>query len=507
MTTHCNLGDLVDRTGDPEKIALIDLVDPAVPREVSHRELDAGANAVARALAARGFPRASRVAILSANRMEFLTAYFGIMRAGLVAVPVNYRFPHATIRFILDDCDAVMAFADPERRASCPAGLPVVVFQKAGGDGFDAFLDPGPFEAVRPEADEIAMFLYTSGSTGRPKGVPLSHAGQLWVVEVRLSTGIDFQPHRFLVAAPLYHMNALMMSKMAVAAHASMVLLPEFDVCAYIEAIARFRCTYLTSVPTMLAMVVREKALLARTDLTSVAAVTMGSAPVTAKLLQGLREAFPGAAINHRYGTTEAGAAVFGRHPDGAPQPELALGYPLPGVGARLVDGDDEDAEEGVLQLKTPAVMPGYHKLEGKTAECLTLDGWYNTRDLMRRDENGFYYFLGRADDMFVCGGENIYPGEIERLLERHPEIQQACVVPVPDEIKGAKPVAFVVPRSGTEPEEAAVKAYALANAPAYQHPRRVYVMEALPLTGTNKVDRNLLADRAAADALEAAAE
>ena len=115
----------------------------------------------------------------------------------------------------------------------------------------------------------------------------------------------------------------------------------------------------------------------------------------------------------------------------------------------------------------------------------------------MRRDENGFFYFVGRADDMFVCSGENIYPGEVEKMLEGHPDIQQVCVVPVPDEIRGEMPVAFVVTREGTEMTEQMVKDYALAHAPPYQHPRHVAFMAELPLAGTNKVDRHLLGQRA----------
>jgi acyl-coenzyme A synthetase/AMP-(fatty) acid ligase len=117
---------------------------------------------------------------------------------------------------------------------------------------------------------------------------------------------------------------------------------------------------------------------------------------------------------------------------------------------------------------------------------------------VFRRDEAGFYYFVGRADDMFVSGGENVYPGEVEKLLERHPDIHQAVVVPVEDALKYRKPVAFVVPRPGAAPSEAAVKAFALANAAPYLHPRRVWLLDEMPLAGTNKIDRRALADRAA---------
>src|SRR5262249_20147206 len=137
-------------------------------------------------LTARGRRRGGRIGTLSAKRAEFLAAYNGILRAGLVAVPVNFRFPAATIAFILRDAGARFLFCDPPRRQNCPADLPVVCFGGDGAESFDGFLDPGPFDAVTPAPDEAAMFLYTSGSTGTPKGVVLSHRGHIWVVETPL---------------------------------------------------------------------------------------------------------------------------------------------------------------------------------------------------------------------------------------------------------------------------------------------------------------------------------
>lgn len=497
MSALFNLGDLLKQGNDPSKTALIDLSRPKGMREFSHAEIDDASQAVARGLVARGLKRGERVAILSSNRVEFLTAYFGTMRAGLVSVPINYKFPDETVEYILRDADVKLVFADPERISRVPSGLPAITFGGDGADAFDALCDPGKFKSVRPNKDEIAMFLYTSGSTGRPKGVPLTHAGHLWVVEVRTDPPPDTD-HRVLVAAPLYHMNGLAMCKLAVGAHLTIVLMPQFTATEYIEAIGRYSVTWLTSVPTMLAMVVREREALARTDLSSVRIARMGSAPVSQKLHDDLREIFPNALITNGYGTTEAGPACYGVHPDGIPQPGMSIGHPRPDCDARLVNGNDQDADQGTLQCRNPSVMPGYHNLPDKTAEVLSPDGWYDTGDIMRRDENGFHYFVGRADDMFNCGGENIYPAEVEKMLEKHPDIEQACVVPVPDEIKGYKPSAFVVPVEGKTLQEQAVKEFALANGPAYQHPRQIEFLSNLPLTGTNKIDRKALTERAA---------
>ena len=275
------------------------------------------------------------------------------------------------------------------------------------------------------------------------------------------------------------------------------MLLPQFKAVSYIDAIGDHRCTWLTSVPTMMALVVAEAERLAAVDRSSVVRVSMGSAPLTQSLIDRVKAAFPGAAVNNGYGTTETGPVAFGPHAGGLARPDLALGYPLPGVDVRLVGPDGAPADEGVLHLRTPALMQGYHNLPDKTAEVTTADGYYVTGDVMRRDALGCYSFVGRADDMFVCGGENIYPGEVERMLERHPRIHQACVVPVADEIRGAKPVAFVVPVAGASLSAPEVKEWSLEHAPAYQHPRHVEFVEALPLAGTNKVDRRALAERA----------
>jgi acyl-CoA synthetase (AMP-forming)/AMP-acid ligase II len=177
--------------------------------------------------------------------------------------------------------------------------------------------------------------------------------------------------------------------------------------------------------------------------------------------------------------------------------PPLSIGWPVQGVELRLVDAEGRDADEGVLWQRTPSMMAGYLNLPEKTRQVLTPEGWYLSGDIFRRDADGAYYFIGRADDMFVCGGENIYPGEVESLLERHAEIEQACVVPVPDDIKGEKPVAFVVRTAGSTLGEDAVKQHALAHGPAYLHPRQVHFLEVLPLAGPNKVDRKGLRQRA----------
>jgi long-chain acyl-CoA synthetase len=493
MTQWKNLGDLIDRSRDLERTAVIDLTVAENPRIFSHRKIDRLANGVARHLVRRGFPRGSRVAIVSLNRAEYVAAYFGIMRAGYVAVPVNTKLPRATIDTIMDDAGIVLAFVDDLGRGLVRDGIPAIDFDDPGGGGFAALITPGEYTAVEAGPQEIAQMLYTSGSTGRPKGVPLTHAGQLWALSKR-TTGPGAEDERTIVAQPLFHMNGLFATKTVFANNASMVMMPAFEARAYTTALAKYRVTAIAAIPTMLARVIKETNLLATLDFSALARITLGSAPITMALYERIAQTFPRAAIIIGYGTTETGPAIFGPHPKGLPTPPLALGVPLEGSEVRLGDGATPD--EGVLMMRNPAVMPGYNNLPEQTANALR-DGWYYSGDVMRRDADGFYYFVGRVDDMFVCAGENIYPTEVEKLLERHPSVQQAAVVPLPDEERGQVPVAFVVRRPQAQLTADEVRTFALANGPAYHHPRRVEFVTELPWAGTNKIDHKALIERA----------
>jgi long-chain acyl-CoA synthetase len=469
------------------------LIDLLPPRHAwTNGELDGAADAFADALAREGMASEARIAILAENCAEHLIAYMGAMRAGAIAVPVNHRLPADTVRFILEDCAAGLCIVDRARLPFLPPQLRRILIRGEGEDGFGAFLGRGaaPFSARQPPSG-TAEILYTSGSTGRPKGVVLSHAGQLWALNVHVAAEPAIG-ERSLIVAPLYHMNGLFNLSVCLMNGIEVVLMPRFEAAAHLAAVAEYRCTHLSGIPTMFALMARQTELIARLDLSCVRAVTIGSAPLTEALIARVQKIFPNAVVSNGYGTTEAGPSIFGDHPQGLPCPPVSIGYPLPGVEVRLVNGT---ADEGELQVRTPAMFTEYLHLPKVTGEKLH-DGWYDTGDIMRRDAEGFYYFTGRVDDMFVCGGENVYPGEIEKMLERHPAVLQAAVVPVPDEIKGQIPIAFVVLKDRSLPLEE-LKRFALASGPAFSHPRAFVVVDELPVASTHKPDKRPLMARA----------
>ena len=481
-----NLGLLFAEHAQADRTAIIELRDPKRPRSVSFRELDAGCDAVARGLISAGLKPGDRVGILSLNRAEFVVALLGSMRAGVVPVPVNVKLPAEGVAYILDDAGARLVFAEAGTRRLAPAGMRLVEF---GGD-FDSFVDPGPFNAFRPAPESVAIQPYTSGSTGRPKGVLLTHYGQNWSRRILAHTRGTTEKDVILVAAPLYHKNALNAIKQGLTAGATLPVLPQFDIERYIEAIGRFRCTVISGVPTMMAMMLTRKDLLAKIDTKSVRTIMMGSAPSPPQLIKELRAQFPNAEPLVVYGVTEGGPVPLGPHPEGKPRPIGSLGVPYPGTEAKLVGGPGPD--EGELVLRNPGNLIGYHNLPDETAKKLR-NGWYYTGDVCRRDAEGYYYFVGRTDDMFVSGGENIFPGEVEALLLRHPAVHQALVMPFNHELKGQVPYAFIVAREGAKVTEDDLRQFALANGPAFQHPRRVFFLSELPLAGTNKIDRERL--------------
>lgn len=485
----------------PDRPAIYDWVG-GQERCLLHGALEANFDNVASALGAR-LRIGQRVAIGIGNRAEFVEAFFGAMRAGLVPVPLNLRQGRAHIRHVLQDSGCVAAIVEFSANPSVQGiiedlGVALRIGlgeQKAGWRAYqDIFAGGGaPFDPPELPQNHPAMQPYTSGSTGTPKGVVLSHKGQVWWIARYAKLYSPAPDEISLVSVPLYHKNAMAgVVKAKLQGGAAMVLMPEYEPREFLKNLARFRCTHATGVPTIYSIALREADLLETLDFSSLRSLTIGSAPVHDELLRAMQEAFH-CPVYESYGLTEGGPVMFGPPPDGGVVPLGSCGTLWPDCEAKLIGAQGSVATVGELLVRNPGLMNGYHNLPAVTAARLK-DGWLHTGDLFAVDGDGFWYFRGRTDDMFVCGGENIFPKEVEDTLLQHPAVQEACVVPAVHHSKGEAPVALVVLAANDKTSESDLKKFSLEHGPAYAHPRCIVFVDALPLNGAGKVDRSLVA-------------
>ena len=472
-------------------------------------ELDARSNRMANVLAGLGVGAGDRVALLFNNDFRFLETIFGAMRLGAVAVPLNIRMGDEALRYVTEDSEArvlVSSAALAERGRALASSIPAIKDLVSDGPAAEdvlayepALAAASPTLARRATAfDEVCMQPYTSGSTGKPKGVLLTHGGQIWNADIMQKALMADDTERALIAVPLYHKNAMLGAvKPFLLAGGSLVILPGFDALEVIRAIDRYRVTYLTGVPAMYKMILAERDALARHDVSSVRYAVCGSAEVPDELLEEFRRVF-GAPIGESYGLTEGGPVPIVNTRWGLKK-RGSCGMAFPGCDVKLVDEAGAEVgldEVGELITRNPGLAKGYWKLPEATAKRFR-DGWLATGDLMRRDADGYYYFVGRRDDMINVAGENVYPKEVEDILLQHPNLRDACVVPAPHEVKGEVPVAFVVAREAGVTSEDDVRKFFLERGAPYAHPRKVVFLDALPLGGTGKIDRGALKARA----------
>ncbi len=477
---------------------------------LTFEELDVRVNRMANVLKGLGVGEGSRAALMFGNDFRFIESLLAPMRLGAVAVPLNTRMGDESLAYVLEDAEASVLVADAataDRARAIAARVATVRHVVADGPVAPGLLAYEDLLAAaspvlprrRTDPDEICMQPYTSGSTGKPKGVLLGHAGQIWNADVARKAHVLDDSERALVAVPLFHKNAMIGAvKPLLLAGGSLVILPGFDAKEVIRAIERYRVTYMTGVPAMYKMILAETELLGRHDVRSLRYALCGSAEVPEELLEALTRVF-GAAISESYGLTEGGPVPVTNTRWGLKR-RGSCGLAFPGCEVKLVgpDGATEVQvdEPGELVTRNPGLAKGYWKLPEVTAQKFR-NGWLYTGDLLRRDADGFFYFIGRKDDMINVAGENVYPKEIEDVLLRHPNLRDAAVVPAPHEVKGEVPVAFVVERERGRTTEEDVKRFFLERGAPYAHPRRVYFLGALPLGGTGKLDRSALKRRA----------
>src|SRR5262249_13044983 len=375
--------------------------------------------------------------------------------------------------------------------------LPRTLLLDVASDGFLSFENEmaKPASPVEPPPiadDDQAFQPYTSGSTGRPKGAIMTHRGMLWYVAYNQRYWPASPNERGMVALPLFHKNALRGTvKPMLYAGGSFVLMPRYEPRAYLEALAKYKCTYSRGVAAVFTMFLEHRAFLKSLDLSALRSMTIGSAVGTPEFLDAVERGVPAVTGSESYGLSEGGSPL--RHPiDGRGVPRGSPGIPAPEMELRLVDASGKDANEGELLTRSPYVCLGYHNEPEITRQKL-VDGWLYTGDIFSKDEEGFFYFRGRVDDMFSCGGENIYPKEVENLLFGHPDVANAVVTPVRHPVTGLLPAAMVVTRAGASTKADDLRDYCLKNGPAYSHPRFVAVVAELPLNGAGKIDRAMV--------------
>lgn len=489
---------------------------PALMQGEDHRtwgELDAEVDALAAGLQARGLQRGDRVLVHSPNRIEMVTAMFAIMRAGGVYVPVNVRSTPADVAVLAEICQPRMQLChvvDPAPAAAVTDTVTVESSLWIGGDATDKqsvrhliehHRGSSPAEPPCRRGDP-AWFFFTSGTTGRPKAAVLTHDQMAFVVTNHLTDLMpDLDEHdASLVVAPLSH-GAGIHLLVQVARGARSVLLPSdrFDVEYACRLIERERITNLFTVPTILNLLVACP-VMEQVDRSSLRQVIYAGAPMYRADQERAMDVL-GEVLVQYYGLGEVTGAitVLPPHLHDRPVPEgMEIGTcGIERTGMQVSIQDDAGTElapgeSGEICVSGPAVCAGYFEAPEANADAFR-DGWFRTGDIGLIDEEGFVYITGRRSDMYISGGSNIHPREIEEKLLRHPELQEAAVLGVPDPRWGEVGMAICVREPGSTLEEEELLLWLREHIAAYKVPKRTVFWDALPRSGYGKVTKNLL--------------
>lgn len=431
-------------------------------------QLESLVNSVALSLTKLNLSAGSQIALIGHMSVPFLVTVMGIFNTSHCAVPVNYKLPKAQVDIGLSDPKIAFVFYDAEFGHLVPAGMPGVCF-----DQFDDFLTPGELEIVDLDPNRDCLLMQTSGSTGTPKKIIISYKDYCDVINICRydhSTGI-----RHTGAGLTFHQSGLTQTLIQIFCGSELFVRPKFDARQLLNDIAKYKIQQVAVVTSMMIMMLKHQDLLVTLNFSQVRIIKLLSSYCNVNTLKTIQQYFPNARIQNNYGLTESGAPVFWFHPNGVPTPLGSVGYPKPQFDIKLVDN--------VLHIKTSTLQSNYRdKIK---------DEYFNTNDMFTVDEQGFYYYIGRADDMFKNGGEKVYPVEIESVLSQHPDILDVAVIGLPDDIKGHKPYAFIIPNG--EVIESELIQYAAENLAPYQIPKRVWTINEFPLNTIGKIDRKQL--------------
>jgi acyl-CoA synthetase (AMP-forming)/AMP-acid ligase II len=472
-------GETIPALAAAAAAAVPDRVAAAVDGQaITHAELDAAAARVAGWLAGRIRP-GDRVLLAAGSSVGFVRCYLGALRAGAVVVLANPGYTAAELGHLAADSGAVLAFADREPARRLPGQLPAVDV----ADLPDA--DPADDVVARPQ--DTALLAYTSGTTGKPKGAPLTHREVAVSVRAAMAAW-RWQADEVLVhALPLYHQHGLGGLHTALIAGSTVHIRSKFSPEDLAATIAASRATALFAVPTIYQSLV-DSAAAADPALRELRLAVCGSAPLS-PALAGRLAGVLGQVPLIRYGTTESGLDVS--NPIDDPRGDT-VGVPLPGVQARIAAEPGADGEIGV---RGPQVFAGYWRDPAATAAALTPDGWFRTGDIGAVDpQTGQLRIRGRIKEMIITGGLNVYPREVEIVLEAHPSVAEAAVAGLPDEHWGEQVTAWVVLRDGHAFDEAVLIAHARIQLAGYKCPKQVFRLAALPRNQLGKIVRSALA-------------
>ena len=446
--------------------------------EFNYALLDEASARVATLLKAKGLQPGDRVGIMLPNVPYFPVAYYGVLRAGGVVVPMNVLLKAREVGFYLKDPGAKIVFAwhdflDAAQVGADEAGAELINVKPGEIEGVIFGHEPDP-DVAEVSDEDTAVILYTSGTTGQPKGAELTHDNlkRNAAASARL---FDLDESIVVLGAlPLFHsfgqtcgMNA------TIGSGGCLSLIPRFDPAKALEIIQRDKVKVFEGVPTMYGAMLH---LPNRTDYdtSSLEICASGGAALPVELLRGFDEAFD-CKILEGYGLSETSPVASFNHPDKERKPG-SIGTPIEGVEMKVVDEDDNDLATGEVG---EIVIKGHNVMKG---------GWFHTGDMAKVDEDGYFFIVDRKKDMIIRGGYNVYPREIEEVLYEHPAVREAAVVAVPHDDLGEEVGAAVVLKDGEDVDAAALQAFVKENVAAYKYPRHIWFVDELPKGPTGKI-------------------
>ncbi|MSP63026.1 MAG: hypothetical protein EXR72_22355 [Myxococcales bacterium] len=482
------------RTPDAEA-----LCEPISGRSWSYRHLDRRANRLAHALTALGVARGDRVALLAHNRGEHFEILFACAKIGALFTPLNWRLAPAELSLVIADAGPKVLLYDAACAPLAAAVAPPVPHRfaldapSAGGRPYEPLLalgSDGPAGDAAVDLEDPLVLCYSSGTTGKPKGVLLAHRQLAFnSLSTDLAIGLSSSDST-LVVLPLFHTGGLNCLATPLLHHGGrVVILPDFDPERTLAVAATERVTLHMGVPTLFQLL-RDAPSFARVDLSASRMALCGGAPCPLPLIEAYRER--GILFRQGYGLTEVGPNCFSLTPEDAFRKAGSIGWPNFYLRARLVDDQGQEVAAGSigeLALAGPLVTLGYFANPKATAEALR-DGWFHTGDLLRRDEEGFHYVVDRRKEMFISGGENVYPAEVEQAIALLDGVAEVCVIGVPDPRWGEVGRAVVAPASGAALDGTALLRALDGQLARYKIPKSVVFTDVLPRNPSGKVVR-----------------